>query len=175
MIQPLSQKEQCPYCHQQDIKRDGSTIKGAQRFFCYNCNRYWQDSYVRATSRNFQEQKELFAWAQMHPILFNHLLTISDGGGQLKPRQNLPTGRQACDILLAYPVSPYHGLWIKLKTGKAKAHRSEPTQTTMHALKAVGYDVKIAHGWQEAANEIKSYLGGKFKAVTHSSSHSVPS
>lgn len=159
-IKDLPQKKQCPYCQQNHVKRDGSTIKGAQRFFCYNCKRYWQGTYLRSTLRAFREQQELFAWAAMHPNLINYLLMISDVAGQEKSEKNDLVNKQVCNVLLAYPMNDCHGLWIKLKNKSSKLD-SEINQPAMQALQAVGYAVKIANGWQEAAKEIKGYLGYK--------------
>ena len=155
------QKIQCPYCHLEQVKRDGNTIKGAQRFFCYNCHRYWQDGYIRG-SNAFEEQKELFAWAQMHPVLMNHLLTIASSFNRhTQTRSKTQSKSQACDVLLAYPRNDSHGLWIKLKKQQEAKLTSETEQPLMQALRSVGYAVKVAYGWQQAAKEIEDYLAGR--------------
>ena len=155
----LIRKIQCLYCHLYHVKRDGCTIKGAQRFYCYNCRRYWQNDYIRA-SKAFEEQKELFAWAQMYPVLMNHLLTIVDGlnGRRKNLRSQIKT--KDCDVLLAYPMNSYHGLWIKLKQHQqaTKANTREIEQPWIHVLQSVGYEVRVAYGWKQAAKEIMSYL-----------------
>jgi transposase-like protein len=158
--QPHNQKTQCPYCHLEQVKRDGNTIKGAQRFFCYNCHRYWQDGYIRS-SRAFEEQKELFAWAQMHPVLMNHLLAIANNFNRhTAAKQKTILKSQACDVLLAYPRRASHGLWIKLKKQQAaKLATTESEQPWMRALQSVGYEVKVAYGWKQAVKEIEDYLG----------------
>src|SRR5262249_9383218 len=114
----------------------------------------------------------LFAWAQMHPVLMNHLLAITHNFNRRQTKQKASWKSQACNVLLAYPKRTSHGLWIELKkqqeaklaasaaattiAGAGSEHATE--QSWMHALQAVGYEVKVAYGWQQAVREIEAYL-----------------
>lgn len=81
------------------------------------------------------EQQRLFQWARM-------------ASGKW-PDLCLPVSRGEC-----------HGLYIELK--REKSGRATPEQTAwMEALLAQGYAVSLCHGWEAAAEVLKTYLEGK--------------
>lgn len=60
------------------------------------------------------------------------------------------------DVFIAIPSKGLHGLFIEFKRPKGKVTKS---QEEMHdKLKAIGYCVLVCYGWEEAKNEVMSYL-----------------
>ena len=62
------------------------------------------------------------------------------------------------DLFLAFPKSPYHGLYIELKKPKGRASRAQLEYIQM--LRFYGYYTAICYGFDDAINIIKSYLKG---------------
>ena len=60
------------------------------------------------------------------------------------------------DIFIAYPVHPYHGLFIELKVGKNKA--TETQKDMLEQLSAQGYMCALVWGHEAAEKVIESYL-----------------
>lgn len=61
------------------------------------------------------------------------------------------------DIFIAYPVAPYHGLFIELKDGKNRLTSSQSEM--MRVLRLRGYNCCVCYGAQEAMDIVKIYLG----------------
>lgn len=78
--------------------------------------------------------------------------------GQLK-RQGFIQG--APDLFLAVPRVPtFAGLWIEMKRPKRGVVSDE--QRVLHALlRAQGYAVSVAYGFDQAVNCVVDYLGGR--------------
>ncbi len=61
------------------------------------------------------------------------------------------------DLCLPVARGGYHGLWIELKAGPTG--RVQPSQRAWHAaLRAQGYAVRVAFGWEAARDVIERYL-----------------
>ena len=154
----------CPFCDSQRLKRDGYTLKGFKRFCCHVCQRYWQDAYVRAKPNKIDPQKELFAWARLHPIVSMYLVAVPNGGcrrpKEVEKRIAQGLALNVGDVLLAYPHHQYHGLWIEFYKEDQKLHSclSKAREKWILSMQNVGYQVKSAQKWQEAAQEIEKYL-----------------
>lgn len=63
------------------------------------------------------------------------------------------------DICFAFPVAPYHGLFIEMKRRK-KGSVSETQSLKMGQLSSVGYRCAVCRGCDEALSELQSYLKG---------------
>jgi hypothetical protein len=61
------------------------------------------------------------------------------------------------DLCLPVARGGYHGLWIEMKAGPTS--RVQPSQREWHAaLRAQGYAVRVAFGWESARRTIERYL-----------------
>lgn len=127
----------CPYCHGANIKRDGVTIKGFQRFYCHFCKKYWQGDYIRKKTTILAEQKKLITWTQSHPVLSQYLVAIASDH----------------TFFLAYPNLKYHGLCIQLKPGLNSSDSKK-----YHITISAGYAFKVVGNYQEAIEQIENYV-----------------
>lgn len=112
-----------------------------------------------------QEQATLFHWAGMMSGLYPELrlmFHIPNGGSRSKAEagrfkvEGVKAG--VPDIFLPVPRGKYHGMFIELKRqkgGKASAEQ----KVWLSELHEQGYHAVVACGWEEAAYEIKDYLG----------------
>lgn len=145
-----SQEVWCPHCFGQRIKRDGTTIKGFQRFFCHECRRYWQDGYIRQRQPSRAEQKRSFDWNKINAVLSDHLIAFSSAAKH----------SAISDFLLDYPKAPYHGLLLEMNSNSKKETMDEicPISHWSKTMRSGGYKVKVVHDWQEAIQKITEYL-----------------
>lgn len=114
------------------------------------------------------EQIAIIQWAYHQPIPRDYLIAIPNGGSRhpiearnLK-RQGVKAG--VSDLFLAYPVSPYAGLWIELK--RPSPHKSNVTTaqaTWLERMQQIGYAGYVAYGSVDAIQKINTYLQGKIK------------
>lgn len=110
-----------------------------------------------------QEQIALIHRANLNPITRNFLFSIPNGGKrhlleayQLK-LQGVKSGIP--DLMLAYPVNPYHGLFIELKQREARKSRITHNQIMwINQLNQVGYCALVCYGWEDAWGAIMNYL-----------------
>jgi len=70
----------------------------------------------------------------------------------------------ASDVLLAYPLKGWHGLWIELKREKWKLTESqrehfERQSNFIRKMQSVGYAAYFAIGFDEAKKIVDGYLG----------------
>lgn len=111
-----------------------------------------------------EEQESLMKWAAIlskkYPALFR-MLHIPNGGSR-HPAEALHLKRMGVkpgvpDLLLPFPVEPYHGLWIEMKslTGKPTALQKDWVEW----LRSVGYAAYICNGAEQAIERIEEYLG----------------
>jgi hypothetical protein len=114
-------------------------------------------------SPEYQEQYALFEWiALMEPQIpaLKNIFAVPNGeyrhiatAVRLK-KSGVKAG--VPDILLAYPSSAHHGLFIELKAGK---NRTTPAQNDwISRLQQAGYMCVVCYGWEEAKREILEYL-----------------
>ena len=116
-----------------------------------------------------QEQRSLVRWIRMQPQIRDYLVKLNNEG-----RRNTAQGwnlkmmgmcKGASDLFLAYPIHPYHGLWIELKRSKryCASERSHPTWIDQSAfierMRGIGYDAHICFGFEEGIKVIKAYFG----------------
>lgn len=133
----------CPYCQGENIKRDGITIKGFQRFFCHFCKKYWQGNYVRKKSTLLDDQKKIISWARSHPVLSQHLIAVAS--------DNI--------FLLACPNGKYHGLWLHLKSKEnTEIYKENSKEIKLEKMSSMGYHCETIHEFQEALQKIENYL-----------------
>lgn len=62
------------------------------------------------------------------------------------------------DVVIDYPVLPYHGLRIEFKRREGGVV-SEAQQDWLDKLNRLGYLACIAKGWEEGAAIVEKYLG----------------
>lgn len=108
-----------------------------------------------------EEQKALIQYCQMKGYPWNRIFSIPNGGdrhpavaGKLKAegvRPGVP------DTMLPVANPQYHGLFIEMKRRK-KSKTSQAQVDEIEALKAEGYCVIVAKGWEEAVEYLKLYL-----------------
>ena len=115
--------------------------------------------------REAAEQQTLIDWARLHQHKIPALryLHASLNGIRLSPQQARRYKRQGMvagvpDLCLPFPVAPYHGLYIELKTRTGAT--SEAQRGFLGYLTEVGYRAVVCRGWIEARDEIVAYLGG---------------
>jgi VRR-NUC domain len=109
-----------------------------------------------------QEQIKLFHWADVaerHTPALKLLFSIANEGGRLKNLHYAGVKRGVPDIFLAWPRTPYAGLFIELK--RLKGGKVAPEQYSwLGALNAAGYATRVAYGADEARTIIVDYLQG---------------
>lgn len=62
------------------------------------------------------------------------------------------------DLFLAYPTSEWNGMFIEMKREKGGTV-SQAQRLMMSSLMDYGYKCVVCHGFDEAKEEIKKYLG----------------
>lgn len=115
-----------------------------------------------------EEQTWLFKWAQDISALkwpeLELMYHIPNGGSRNKieaarlKSQGVKKG--VPDVFLPVARGGYHGLYIEMKRKKGSVV-SQDQKYYISALRAQGYRVDVCKGFQEAANTIEEYLGGK--------------
>ena len=115
-----------------------------------------------------KEQAALFAWAavmeKQYPEL--GLMFAIPNGGKRPPRtaaKMKATGVKAGvpDIFLPVPRGMYFGFFVELKAiypDGREGRVSDKQEAWVEALRARGYKVEVIAGWQNAADQIESYL-----------------
>lgn len=113
------------------------------------------------------EQQRLFQWARLASGKWPELELLyhipnegkrSRAAGARMKAEGLKKG--VPDLCLPVSRGECHGLYIELK--REKSGRATPEQTAwMEALLAQGYAVSLCHGWEAAAQVLKTYLEGK--------------
>lgn len=92
--------------------------------------------------------------------------------GQARRHKALQSGRAYPDLFIAQPVGGYHGLYLELKSDKARLylkngglvsvlHIQEQAQMLEH-LRSLGYAADFAQGFEQAKAKIDGYLQGKW-------------
>ena len=112
-----------------------------------------------------QEQIALFQWADAMKgqcpeleLMFHvpNEGTKSAARGALMKRMGVKAG--VPDIILPVARKPFHGLAIELKSKVGKP--SGIQQVWLDRLREQGWYAAVCHGWQEASQTIRLYLGG---------------
>lgn len=60
------------------------------------------------------------------------------------------------DNMVAYPVEPFHGLFIEIKTKGNKL--TDKQSDKINLLSSLGYKCEIAYNWQEAKDILLNYI-----------------
>lgn len=112
-----------------------------------------------------EEQATLFSWAKMQSWRWPELALmfhVPNGGSRKKSEaarfkaEGVKAG--VPDVFLPVPRGGFHGLFLELK--RQKGGRVSPEQEDwIRRLNGQGYRAVVCRGWQEAAEEISSYLG----------------
>jgi hypothetical protein len=111
-----------------------------------------------------EEAQVLWDWAMYHPIAKHYLAPHANGGSRHKleaynMKRNGQVRAGVSDYFFAYPAHGKPGLWIELK--RRDPSISKPTQDQLdwlEKMEAVGYEVAIAWGAEQAIAVIQEYL-----------------
>lgn len=120
-----------------------------------------------------QEQAALFSWAELemkrgrYPEL-RMMFHVPNGGGRSKAEagrfkaEGVKAG--VPDIFLPVPRGNYHGMFIEMKKRKGGKVSAEQ-KVWLAELAEQGYFAVVAFGWEDASEQIRSYLDiGKCRA-----------
>lgn len=93
-----------------------------------------------------------------------HELSFAVPNGRTSAIEGLKYKRQGAkagvpDVVVAFPVKPYHGLYIEFKRREG-GKVSEAQQAWLDNLNRVGYLAVVAKGFDEAKNVMENYLLG---------------
>lgn len=132
------------------------------------------------------EQRALVGWSQLisveggrlrdYLVMLPNEQLVSQLGGKLNQVKYIVRMKQkgfitgASDLLLAYPVKPFKGLFIEMKRqrpafrGPAAVNRAiSPAQQAFgDRMASVGYGFVTPFGWEEARILIERYLAGTY-------------
>lgn len=111
------------------------------------------------------EQVALVRWASLQHIngrpIGDYLASIPNGGkrGRFEAYRLKQAGVKAgvSDLVLAYPVAPYHGMWLEMKARGGRL--SETQRDWLELMRSVGYHAVCCVGFDEARIAIERYLG----------------
>lgn len=108
------------------------------------------------------EQIALIDWARFHPILKHLLFAIANGDLRdkftAKTLKRMGVKAGIPDLFLAWPVVPWHGLFIEMKSKAKSAKLSEKQIEMMGHLQGAGYLCVCAKGFDMAKKLIEDYL-----------------
>lgn len=126
-----------------------------------------------------KEQIALFVWANMQPHPYlpgkvgDYLFAIPNGGYKLPiplavkfKRMGVKSG--VSDVFLPNANTRYNGLWVEMKKQRkffaypslVKRAESEEQKEWGEKMVMCGYQYKLCFGWEEASEEILTYLSG---------------
>lgn len=112
-----------------------------------------------------QHQKIIFDWAYLNRLKYpclNLMFAIPNGG-----LRNIVTAKKlkaegvksgVPDIFLPHAVTPFHGLFIELKSQGGKL--SDNQKHFIHNLKNQGYFTAVCIGAEQSIKTIQNYLNG---------------
>ena len=72
-------------------------------------------------------------------------------------KRGLKTG--VSDLVIAYPVDPYHGMYLEVKA-HPRSKISDEQHDWRHLMDAIGYYACVGIGFDDSLREIQSYLTG---------------
>ena len=115
---------------------------------------------AKDTPSEDQEQAWLVAWLRReHPSV--RIFAIPNGGGRSKAQGAIlkATGTSAGvpDLMLPAPRGKYHGLFVEMKRTKGGTVSADQ-KTIIAKLRAVGYQVLICKGADDAKRQIVEFL-----------------
>lgn len=112
-----------------------------------------------------QEQQALMTWCAWHKDIYPELEWlhhIPNGGrrdratGERLKKEGVKAG--VPDLCLPVPSKGYHGLYIEMKKASGGAVSPNQKRWIKH-LNENGYCAVVCHGWRQAVEAIKEYLG----------------
>ncbi len=113
-----------------------------------------------------EEQAALIEWAYIEGLRRPELMLLYavPNGGYRPPRTAAILKRTGVrpgvpDLCLPVARPPYHGLYIELKRRRGAAV-SAYQKIWLDRLREQGYRAVVSYGWDEAREEILSYLDG---------------
>lgn len=112
-----------------------------------------------------QEQFAFMSWlARFHPLVYD--LTYHVPNGRMSAQEGAKYKRLGSksgvpDVCIAYPIKPYHGLYIEFKRRDGGSGLSENQEIWIERLNNVGYRAVVAKGWEEATTYFENYLIGE--------------
>jgi len=109
-----------------------------------------------------KEQELFFKWLNLaYPFESNFCYHIPNGrkdaieGAKYK---RLGAKAGVPDVHIAYPIYPYHGLYIEFKRGNKLGFVSKSQREWINRLNSVGYKVEVCHGFEEAKKVVEIYF-----------------
>lgn len=111
-----------------------------------------------------EEAYALVEWVSHHAAIKDYFIHIPNEGPRTmrygKSLRLMGLKRGVSDYLIAYPVAPYHGLWLELKRRSAFGLAAAQKEWIERML-GVGYAAYVVYGWEEAKDAITAYLKGR--------------
>jgi len=106
-----------------------------------------------------EEQSAFFWWIANQPVIRDLTFAIPNGGDRnvLVGKKLKAEGvrRGVPDIFIAFPVGPYHGLFIEMKRRKGGV-LSKEQKGWIERLTEQGYRVEVCRGFDEAVAVVSS-------------------
>ena len=114
------------------------------------------------------EQRALVKWLSLHPILKNFYCKNNNEGKRTAAQtwnlklEGLTPG--VPDLLIYYPTTTYHGLWLEMKRKMhypPSARKSDSwvlQEEFIKRVKTVGYAAHFCYGWEEGKQIVENYL-----------------
>jgi hypothetical protein len=118
----------------------------------------------RAAEHNAQVAFIRWAYLQASAIPALRMIYAVPNGGHRDPRVGARLKREGVrrgvsDLHLPYPVFPFHGLWIEMKTGKVKPTAAQTDW--LELMSDAGHGAVVAYGWEAAKDATLDYLAGR--------------
>jgi hypothetical protein len=118
-----------------------------------------RNSLQRVTPLEDDDLKALFEWASYSPILRDYMWHPFNEGGYRHVAKGLLKG--VSDIVIDYPVYPYHGMYLELKKVNGKnSDVSDEQWQFIYNRRRVGFCADVAFGFDDAKDKISAYLKG---------------
>lgn len=109
-------------------------------------------------------QRAYFEWARLHPIA-RRAFAIPNGGARDKITAAIlkAEGVRAgvSDVMLPYPASQAHGLWIEFKSGTNGTTKDQ--QSWLLDMRSLGYHCCVAYDAELAIKHTVRYLRGELE------------
>lgn len=105
--------------------------------------------------------KYQFPVASKYIIKIDNEAKLTKTGHIIRNKMGLHKG--ASDLFIAWPVEPYHGMWLEIKRDDFKLTSSNKIHTTnqlnfISKMREVGYYGAMAAGFDECRMHIDNYL-----------------
>lgn len=116
----------------------------------------------------FDIQKSFFRWLSFYPSIREVSFSVPNDGASRTAKETMflkMTGLTpgAPDVLIMYPVAPYHGLVIEFKTQTGSL--SDVQRKMLNSLSLRGYDVNVCRSLDEGIDTVKEYFGTSWNQI----------